>query len=90
MRSAITIAAILAATPALAAPAWTADQASVCNTKPTTVDTMECLEARARVWDSRLNKAYKALNSVLPARIFNIGSASIYSGVKSQAHYISL
>jgi uncharacterized protein YecT (DUF1311 family) len=68
MRSAIAIAVIFAATPALAAPAWTADQPSLCNTKPTTVDIMECLEARAKVWDSRLNQAYKTLSGVLRAQ----------------------
>jgi uncharacterized protein YecT (DUF1311 family) len=68
MRSAIAIAVIFAATPALAAPAWTADQPSLCNTKLTTVDIMECLEARAKVWDSRLNQAYKTLSGVLRAQ----------------------
>jgi uncharacterized protein YecT (DUF1311 family) len=53
---------------ALAAPAWTADQPSVCNTKSTTLDIMECLEARAKVWDSRLNQAYKTLSGVLQAQ----------------------
>jgi uncharacterized protein YecT (DUF1311 family) len=68
MRSAIAIAVIFAATPALAAPAWTADQPSLCNAKLTTVDIMECLEARAKVWDSRLNQAYKTLSGVLRAQ----------------------
>jgi uncharacterized protein YecT (DUF1311 family) len=44
------------------------DQPSVCNTKPTTVDIMECLETRTKIWDSRLNQAYKLLIGILQAQ----------------------
>jgi uncharacterized protein YecT (DUF1311 family) len=56
---------ILAATPALAMTYWQPDRPSVCSQQPTTVAIMTCLEGRAKVWDGRLNQAYKALNTML-------------------------
>ena len=51
-----------------AATAWTPDQPSVCNQQPTTVAIMTCLQTRAKVWDGRLNAAYRSLAAMLDAQ----------------------
>lgn len=50
----------------LAASPWTPD-GNVCNGKPTTVEIADCLEARTKAWDVRLNQAYKAVVVMLQA-----------------------
>jgi uncharacterized protein YecT (DUF1311 family) len=58
----------LIASPALAGTYWHPDPASVCNQQSTTVTIMTCLEGRTKLWDARLNQAYKALNTMLQAQ----------------------
>jgi uncharacterized protein YecT (DUF1311 family) len=53
--------------PALAAEPWKPDADIGCQDKVTTVGITECLNARTKVWDARLNQAYKALIGMLQA-----------------------
>ena len=58
------VALTLIASPVAAENRWTRD-GDACNQRPNTVDIMQCLEGRAKVWDSRLNQAYGALTTML-------------------------
>jgi uncharacterized protein YecT (DUF1311 family) len=53
---------------ALAATSWSPDPQTVCNQQSTTISITNCLSERAKVWDSRLNQAYKALTGMLQAQ----------------------
>ena len=68
MHRAAAIAFAVLATPAVAATYWQPDQPIVCNQQPTTVAIMNCWEKRTKVWDGRLNQAYKALTAMLQAQ----------------------
>jgi uncharacterized protein YecT (DUF1311 family) len=57
-----------AAFSAHAATPWKPDAQSVCNQQPTTVAIMFCYDARTKVWDQRLNQAYKALSAMLKSQ----------------------
>ncbi len=50
-----------------AAAAWHPDKSGICSDMADTVGISHCLGARAKVWDARLNQAYKALMAVLSA-----------------------
>lgn len=50
--------------PAAAAEKWTADH-NQCNNRSSTIDITSCIDARTKVWDQRLNQAYKALTVML-------------------------
>ncbi len=50
--------------PCRAAERWTPDDGA-CNERPTTYDIADCLAARTKVWDQRLNQAYQALLAML-------------------------
>ena len=52
----------LAMAPAIACPAAAAEQdAAPCGDQVSTMGIVDCLAARTKVWDQRLNKAYQTL-----------------------------
>jgi len=64
MRYSIAVLLVLMASPAIAAT-WTPDQPSICNTRGTTNDIASCHVQRTKVWDVRLNDAYRAVTAML-------------------------
>jgi uncharacterized protein YecT (DUF1311 family) len=46
--------------PATGAEHWTPDQ-NTCNQQPNTLAIVDCIQARTKIWDGRLNQAYKAV-----------------------------
>jgi uncharacterized protein YecT (DUF1311 family) len=58
----------LSAGPTLAASYWRPDAPNVCNQQPITIAIVDCIDARTKVWDARLNQAYKAVNGMLQAQ----------------------
>lgn len=51
---------VLCGGPCRAADQWMPD-GEICNQQPTTYDIVDCIDARTKVWDRRLNQAYQAL-----------------------------
>lgn len=49
--------------PASAVEHWTPDQ-NRCNEQPNTLAIVDCIEARTKFWDGRLNQAYKAVTAM--------------------------
>ena len=47
-----------------AAERWTLEQNS-CNTQPNTLAIVDCIQARTKMWDGRLNQAYRAVMALL-------------------------
>ena len=50
--------------PVAAAEHWTPDR-NRCNEQPTTLAIVDCIDGRTKLWDNRLNQAYKALTTML-------------------------
>jgi uncharacterized protein YecT (DUF1311 family) len=50
--------------PAFPTDQWTPDT-NRCNQLPTTLAIVDCLDARTKVWDGRLNQAWETLNAML-------------------------
>ena len=57
---------VASSSPGSAAQPWSPDK-DACNAQSTTVAIVECIEGRTRVWDGRLNQAYKAVLAMLAA-----------------------
>lgn len=55
---------VWASSHARAAELWTPD-GDACNQKDNTLEIVDCIEVRTKVWDGRLNQAYKALTTML-------------------------
>ena len=49
--------------PASAAEHWTPDQ-NKCNEQPNTLAIVDCIQGRTKLWDGRLNQAYKAVTTM--------------------------
>jgi len=64
MRHLIAALLLLMASPAIA-ETWTPDQPSACNTRGTTADIAGCHMQRTKVWDLRLNDAYRTLTAMI-------------------------
>jgi uncharacterized protein YecT (DUF1311 family) len=64
---------------ALAAERWAPDQ-NTCNQRPDTLAIVDCLQARTKFWDDRLNQSWKALNASLAgdrARLSTLKAAQL-------------
>jgi uncharacterized protein YecT (DUF1311 family) len=61
---------------AVAAKYWTPDTNN-CNQQQTTIDIAVCLEGRTKIWDARLNEAYKALMAMLDSETDTVQIADL-------------
>lgn len=64
MRLILLLVVVLWCSSGIAAEHWTPD-ADSCNQQTTTYAIADCIDARAKVWDQRLNQAYQALLTML-------------------------